>query len=238
MYLETVCVYMFWREGCDWYASSVLLSQIASDWDVVAVIQRYSTSGSLLGQSPVAQSFMQSFSSSGQGPSSSSSSYPYCTPLGPLSPYSGTTSSVSDFSSSHCSFWGTAFLLPPLPHVLHTSFLSSCVPFLPPVSSASFYMLFVPSSIPIPDFFYSSSFTYFLHSFPCRPLVPSSMSRWLVLGLDLVLPLLSLAPPLRPSSIPHSLLVISNNSSSNRCTILWAQALAEFQHHPLSNHLW
>lgn len=37
---------------------------------------------------------MQSFSSSGQGPSSSSS-YPFSTPLGPLSPYSGTTSTVS-----------------------------------------------------------------------------------------------------------------------------------------------
>jgi hypothetical protein len=37
---------------------------------------------SILGQSPIAQSFMQSFP-----PQVSTASYPYSTPLGPLSPY-------------------------------------------------------------------------------------------------------------------------------------------------------
>ena len=37
---------------------------------------------SILGQSPIAQSFMQSFP-----PQVSTGSYPYSTPLGPLSPY-------------------------------------------------------------------------------------------------------------------------------------------------------
>ncbi len=45
----------------------------------------------------MAQSFMQSFGSTGAGGPSSSTAgtYPYSTPLGPLSPYSGATSSVS-----------------------------------------------------------------------------------------------------------------------------------------------
>ena len=44
----------------------------------------------------MAQTFMQSFGSAGQGPSSSSAgTFPYSTPLGPLSPYSGGPSSVS-----------------------------------------------------------------------------------------------------------------------------------------------